>query len=395
MQSVLKFGGAALADDVALRRSLGRVQEHLEHSQSRAPVVVVSALAGVTDGLMTCAEQAVDGVSPHATSGAASHLRIRHRSVLSQLGLSSELLDRHWRNLCSLLVGIARQGRLKPANLDLVLSYGERMSARIFAAALERSGVEATPVDAWDVGLVSDSNHGQASPVEGIQELMRQALLAIPGVPVVTGFLAQDRRGQLTTLGRNGSDLTASLLAEAIGADELVFYKDVIGVHSADPRRIADAFPLGEVSYAEAAELAFHGSTILHPASVAPAVRAQVPVRLLPLGAHGSQLGTVLVPRMQREAPVALACRSQGSVLPELAVPRGWATLALVGHGLAARGEFSARAQSILDAIGIDTRPIQCAGRLHSLALAVEDENLDGACQVLHREILLPSLAAV
>ena len=395
MQSVLKFGGAALADGATLRRSLRHVQGQLDSASHQAPIVVVSALAGVTDDLYLSAKEAAMGQAAHPLERAASRLRIRHHSVLSQLGLSSELLGRHLRDLSVLLAGIAQQGRLEAANLDLVLSFGERMSARIFAAALEQSGVEATPVDAWDVGLLSDSNHGQAQPVDGIQPLIRKALRATPGVPVVTGFLAQNQSGQLTTLGRNGSDLTAALLAEAVGASELVFYKDVAGIHSADPKRIAAAFPLDLASYAEAAELAFHGSAVLHPAAVAPAIRAQVPVRILPIDPKGAQAGTLLVPRIQREGPTALACRNSSSQdLGAVATP-AWATIALVGHDLTNCPTLPGRAQSILEGEGIAVHAGLFPGRPHSFAFGVCDADLNQACQLLHQEILVPSLMAV
>jgi aspartokinase len=131
-------------------------------------------------------------------------VRIRHRSLLRELRLDSELLDRYFAELASILRGIAQQKRLSPDERDLVLSYGERMSARIVAHALKSQGVPATPVDAYDLGLISDSNHGAARPLLESRSRVRSALLGVPGVPVVTGS-CKDRHGNLTTLGRNGS----------------------------------------------------------------------------------------------------------------------------------------------------------------------------------------------
>ena len=142
------------------------------------------------------------------------------------------------------------------------------------SGALARTGVEATPVDAFDLGFLSDSNHGHARPLSGIGDSIRTTLERVPGIPVVTGFLAKDRAGNLTTLGRNGSDLTASVLAEALAASEVQFWKPVAGILTADPELVPTARRIPSLTYMEAAECAFHGSRVLHPACVAPALRA-------------------------------------------------------------------------------------------------------------------------
>ncbi len=447
MQAVLKFGGAALADGHAIRLAVERVGEWVSvdagnpynSGTDSRPIVVVSALLGVTDGLGEVARQAVLGPRSARTSMdlAGETVRIRHRSVLSQLGLPSELLDRHWRDLRMLLAGIAQRGRLDPQNRDLVLSYGERMSARIFAAALNMAGFEATPVDAWDVGLVTDSNHGQARPLQGTGQAIGSALRSIPGIAVVTGFLAKDGCGHLTTLGRNGSDLTASLLAEAAGASELVFYKDVPGIQSADPRSLPAAHVLSEVTYAEATELAFHGAQLLHPASLAPAIRAGVAVRFLSFRSGSS--GTRLVARLGRTGPAALAwtrsalrvrydlsrperrgaklaaafkdlesarltptmvsvdgsgltvyARSgAGAPAAATSVDEGFATLALVGHGIGGRAALAADAAEVLTGAGLAPLAIQPGGSEHSLVLALEANQLCAAREILHRELIV------
>lgn len=432
MQVVMKFGGTALADGGSIRLAVRRVAEQaLRCGRATQPIVVVSALAGVTDALEDAARAAAKGQL------SAEGVRIRHRSVLSQLGLSSELLDRHWRGLSQLLGAIAASGRLDLPDLDLVLSFGERMSARIFAAAAVKSGLEAMPVDAWDLGFVTDSNHGRARPVEGILEPIRAALSGFPGIAVVTGFLAKDSQGCLTTLGRNGSDLTASVLAEAVGSHELIFYKDVPGILSADPRWISEARHLEQVTYAEAAELAFHGARVLHPASVAPAVRARAEVRLQSLR---EDAGTRLVTRLRREGPVALAARRsvvrlffpieqperRGEILAaafarlealgvnsgpvatdgqgltvyvqdapaleqlqrECTLERGFSSLALVGHGTGGNRRVLRSALEILAREGLTAIGVHCGSRAHAQALVVAQEELQQASSVLHREIL-------
>ncbi len=294
----MKFGGAALADGPAVERA-GRIVRDLGGER---PVVVVSAHQGVTSLLDSVAHAAAMGQVE------GDRIRIRHRSLLRQLGLDSELLNRYFAELASLLAEIGRRRQLLPGERDLVLSYGERMSARIVAHALKKAGLPATPVDAFDLGLTTDSNHGAARPLRESQEAVREALLQVPGVPVVTGFLAQDRHGNLTTLGRNGSDLTASLVAEAVGAAELELWKAVGGMMTADPTLVPDARVIERLSFEEAAEFAFHGAQVLHPEALAPALRAGVAVRFLDVN-HPSAPGTVLDEHRAGGGPVGIAAR--------------------------------------------------------------------------------------
>lgn len=280
---VLKFGGEALRDGAAVRHAAGIVRAE----GGERPVVVVSAHAGVTASLEAAFDKALAGELLW------DPLRIRHRTLLRQLDLPDPLLDRELRELRGTLVWVGRRctstpttdpnaGPLAPLELrrmrDLVLSFGERLSARVFAAALRAADVDATPMDAHDLGLAADQR-GLGPPEEA-----RGALLAhlerVPGVPVITGFFALDREGHLATLGRNGSDLTASWLGAALDAEEVQLWKRVPGILSADPVLVPAARPIAELSWDEAEALARHGSGVLHPGTVAPARGARVPLRV-------------------------------------------------------------------------------------------------------------------
>jgi aspartate kinase len=301
-EKVMKFGGAALADGAgvecvcAIVRDLG----------GERPIVVVSAHQGVTALLDSVAQAAARGEPD------GERVRIRHRSLLRQLGLDADLLDRYFAELASLLGETARRRELLLGDRDLVLSYGERMSARIVAHALKRAGVRATPVDAFDLGLTTDSNHGAARPLLESRGPIRAALRQIPGVPVVTGFLAQDRHGNLTTLGRNGSDLTAALVAEAVGARELELWKAVGGIMTADPAIVPGARVVERLSFEDAEALATHGAEILHPHALAPALRGGLTVRIRDVREPRAE-GTVLDPRSGEGSntggPVGIAAR--------------------------------------------------------------------------------------
>jgi aspartate kinase len=432
-EKVLKFGGAALADGPGVTRACQIVREY----GGERPVVVVSAHQGVTDLLDTI-----------AGSAAAGHLegdrvRIRHRTLLRQLSLDSEMLDRHFTELFGLLSEIKNRGRLPSSERDLVLSYGERMSSRIVAQTLRRDGVLATPVDAYDLGLTTDSNHGDAQPLPESQAAIRDALAGVPGIPVVTGFLAKDRHGNVTTLGRNGSDLTAALVAEAVGASELQLWKAVDGIMTADPAIVSDARVIERLGFQQAAEYAFHGAEVLHAAALAPAQRADFAVRLLNvndadapgtlLEAHTSGIGPVgiasrrkvlrvdldlgwseprgarlseifaILSRARVEPGIVTASSERASivlapsanvdaVLAELGrrvhVERGLALVAVIGRSAGDEAAIVRQALSILSDARISVVDAFIGTHQHSQAFLVDAKEIDQAVRALHADLL-------
>lgn len=354
----MKFGGAALRDGPAVERACAIVRD----LGGDRPVVVVSAHQGVTGLLDLVAREAAEGEVDR------DRVRIRHRSLLRELRLDSELLDRYFAELASILRGIAQRRKLPPDERDLVLSYGERMSTRIVAHALKSQGVPATPVDAYDLGLISDSNHGAARPLLESRSRVRSALLEVPGVPVVTGFLAKDRHGNLTTLGRNGSDLSAALVAEAVGAAELELWKSVGGMMTADPAIVPEARVIERMSFEDAAALAGHGAEVLHPDALEPALRAGIAVRFRDVRDPRNP-GTELEARASSPGPVAIAVRRVADR----------ALVALVG-----RGDGGARAlESLLEA-GLVPLETHCGAERASQLFLVRAEDLERAARIVH-----------
>jgi aspartate kinase len=327
---VLKFGGAGLARGERVRRACRIVA--LRQAEA-APVVVVSAIGETTTMLEAALADAAQGAPDPAP------VRLRHKRLLAELGLEPGLLNRHMAELGTLLAAVARRGAASPAERDHVLSLGERMSARIVSAALRSAGVASTPVDAWDLGLRSDSNHGRARPQADTLAAVGRALARVPGVPVVTGFVAADSRGRLTTLGRSGSDLSAALLAEACGARELELWKTVGGVMSADPRLVPEARTLRALSWSQAAALSFYGAGVVHPDTLAPLERARVPARVLDLE-HPEEEGTRIDGTGAPDGLLGLACRRELALLRVSCGPveSKAACVARVGERLAERG---------------------------------------------------------
>ena len=280
---IQKYGGTSVGGAEPIRR-LGEI---VRASLAREPVVVVSALAGVTNRLFQLTELAVAGAGP----GWEAELRAigdLHRKALADLELDRALVDPLLSELADLARGIALVRERTPRTLDAAASFGERLSSRIVAAHLDRIGIPAVALDAWDAGLVTDDRFGCARPLPGGDEAIRKALLAAARtsaggwrVPVITGYVAKSRSGEITTLGRGGSDYSAAIFGAAIGAEEIQVWKDVDGVMTADPRIVKEARHVRSISFAEAAELAFFGAKVLHPATMAPAVLKNIPIRVL------------------------------------------------------------------------------------------------------------------
>ena len=367
--TVMKFGGAALRDGAGVRRAVAIVDEH----GGGDPVVVVSALEGVTDLLVQAARAAARGeVNVEA-------VRVRHRSVLRQLDADPERLDRYVRELTLLLDSISARRDLRAVELDHVLSFGERASARIVAGCFEAEGISATPVDSYDLGLTTDSNHGNARPLLGEHKKVKRSVEEIPGVPVVTGFLAKDRAGNLTTLGRNGSDLSAALLAEAIGAGAVEFWKGVPGILTADPHVVPDARPIERLSFADAEELGQLGARVLHPDAIAPAVRAGIEVRVR-FVEDPTHSGTILTQEEEVAGPVAAVATTQGSK----------SAVALVG---ARSVEFEADARRALEAAKIPVGWSEPSQSGRALFLGVDPRDSVGALRCVHEALLTPRVS--
>lgn len=264
---VMKFGGTSLGDARSIRQTVEIVRGHL----ADRPVVVVSAHAGVTDAL-----QAIAATAPHGESDTKPVIE-RHRTILADLGLDVGLLDPLLAEIEDLARGLRLVGSASAKAVDRLLSYGERCSARTVAAALRQASVTAEAVDAFAAGLRTDSAYGRARPepdVGGIQK----ALAGIEGVPVVTGFVGADIDGNVTTLGRNGSDYSAALFGAALGVAEIQVWKDVDGIRTADPKLVPAARPIREMNYEVVCELASFGSKVLHPAAMVPAMACGIPI---------------------------------------------------------------------------------------------------------------------
>ncbi|MEI8308713.1 MAG: aspartate kinase [Chloroflexales bacterium] len=289
MRVVMKFGGTSVGSADAIRQVAAIVSAtHRDHEA----VVVVSAMNApdlrTTDSLIAAAHAAAGG-DGDAMAHMAPRLLELHMRAAAELASSAECaaLESELRALLDYLSDLARSiavlGELTPRALDLFSGLGERINARLIAAALRGAGVSAQAIDATRL-IITDNRYGAASPLmEETTALSRERLLPLLEVgivPVVTGFIGATRAGVPTTLGRGGSDYSCSILGASLDADEVWFWKEVDGVLTANPKIVPEARSLRMLSYSEMAELAYYGANVLHPKTVQPLVQRRIPIRI-------------------------------------------------------------------------------------------------------------------
>lgn len=433
----MKFGGSSVADAARI----ARVVEIVRTRRARRPVVVVSALRGATDDLLGLAREARDGNLARLET-----LSARHREAARDLGVDAAVLEPLLDELGALARGIALLRELTPRTLDRAASFGERLSARLVAGAFTKAGLPARAVDAFDAGLLTDDRFGAAVPLPEADAALRAHFAAIPELAVVTGFIGRTRGGEITTLGRNGSDYSATILGAALDAEEVEIWSDTDGVMTADPRLVPNARPLAALSFAEACELAWYGGKVLHPHTLVPAMKKNIPVRVLntfkpehpgtailarpapedaaasPLKSIAFKRGQIIVsassPRMTSgpgflarifaafarheidvdmiatsevtvsattgaERGVADACADLAAEF-EMSVERGLTVVCAVGDGVQSRPGVAADVFSAVADAGVNVRMISQGASRNNVAFVVVDADAPRAVQALH-----------
>jgi len=283
----MKFGGTSVEDAPAMKRTAAIVRSRRE--KGLEAVVVVSAMAKVTDLLLSAAAAAGRG---DKAGSLAIGARLRHRHIDTSSALLNgqrcvrvqQVLHGEFDALDDLLRGIAAVGELTPRTNDLVVSFGERLSSKMMAEALDELELGGTHVDARSC-IITDATYGKAVPQDAAIEA-KLAEIVLPLIeagktPVMGGFIGSTAEGVTTTLGRGGSDFTAALVGGGMHAGAIEIWKDVNGIMTTDPRICPDALRVKTISFEEAAELAYFGAKVLHPATILPAVQKSIPVWVL------------------------------------------------------------------------------------------------------------------
>lgn len=272
---VMKFGGSSLRDAERIQLAYKLVNER----QAQKPIVVCSALGSTTDMLLAEAQAAIEG-----KDFGVAKIRSLHTQVSEELGIDAQDQIKLIGELEEVLRGVALLKELSGKTKDYIVSFGERLAVRVVAAYFDSQKLTSKFHEAWDLGMLTNSDYGDAQVLDESYDNLSKSLGALKEnysyTPVVTGYIAKTKEGNITTLGRSGTDLTASIVGAALQADEIQLWKDVDGIMTTDPRLAPGAKSVPLISFEEASELAYFGAKVLHPLSIQPAMRNNVPVRV-------------------------------------------------------------------------------------------------------------------
>ena len=375
---VVKFGGSSLADSERLQQAMHVAQERL----AAGGVAVFSAMGGTTDVLIDAAQAAAGGSDPRA---AVEAIRARHVGVVRDLcppraqATILTTLQLLLAELDEVLHGVSLLRECSPRTLDLVMSFGERLMTAITSRLLADRGMETRLVDAREL-ILTDSRHGNAAvQFEATYGRVREALQPLARTAcVVPGFIGATAEGVTTTLGRDGSDYTASLIAAALHADELEIWTDVDGVMSADPRFVPAAFVISQLSYQEAMEMSYFGARVIHPYTMVPVVERAIPIHIR----------NTLRPRRPGTRVTDQPSGSERAITGIASVD----SIALInvegGGMLGARGT-AARVLGALARAAVNVMMISQASSEHSICLVLDAAEADTALAALRSELAL------
>ena len=336
---ILKFGGTSVGSVEAIRKLLQIIDKEKEASGN--PLVILSAMSGVTNLLSFMADQAAEGLN---FSKELKDLENRHFEVIRQLMSVQRQnpvftkLRLLFNELEDLLQGVSTLRELTPKTRDLILSYGEQCSAFMISKIAGQTSDNALYVNATEL-IKTDSNYGQARVDMDLTEMLirnfydqnKESLL------FVTGFISSNPEGRVTTLGRGGSDYTAAIFGSALNAEEIEIWTDVNGMMTADPRMVKKAFSLPELSYTEAMELSFFGAKVIYPPTMIPAFLRKIPI--------------VIRNTFQPEFPGSVIrhnCANSGLAIKGISSINDISIINVEGSGMVGKAGFSGRLFSLL-----------------------------------------------
>ncbi len=387
----MKFGGTSIADGKKIRHVANLLNEYKNNGHE--VVAVTSALGDVTDGLLENAMEAsrkgkVSQIKEFMAKLAKKHYDAVEEAVDDDSASDDaiEQIDARIDELEKALIGICYLGELTPRSIDYISSYGERLAAPIVSGAIRSLGTKSKPFTGGEAGIVTDSNYGQAAPLEKTYENVGKIIGEIVSdhIPVVTGFIAENEEGITTTLGRSGSDFTASIIGAAVKADEIWLWKEVHGVMTSDPRIVPEARPIMQISYIEAMELSYFGAKVLHPRTIVPAIKHGIPVRVK--NTFEPDFGGTLI--------VADQTRSE-DVVKAVTLIRNVASINISGAGMVGAIGTAARVFSVLADVGVNIIMISQSSSEANMSFVVEDAHLDIAVKALQSEIEKNTIADV
>lgn len=386
MKIVMKFGGVSVADGENMR-NVGKIVERFRAEENEL-VVVTSAMFNVTNSLLDAATRAGKGQREHVLKFVEDTMERHIQSARTAIS-GKDVLERtihtiesKCEDLKNILLGIAHIGELTPRSKDFVVGFGERFSAPILQGVLEDLGMKATAMTGGEAGITTDDHFGWAEPLMNVTTLeVRQVIdpLVEKGVvPVVGGFTAATQDGTQTTLGRGGSDFTASIIGAAIRADEVWVWKDVEGLMTANPMVVKDARMIERISFSEAMELAHFGAQVIHPKALESAGRFQLPFRVKSLS-NADGAGTLIV----KEVKV-----KDGNVVKAITNIDDVDLITVSGASMVGTPRLAARVLEILTDEDIDVLMISQSSSEENITLAIPKDDGSKAQNALELSLL-------
>ncbi len=378
----MKFGGTSVENGEKIRHVAELLRQY--HMDGNELVAVTSALGGVTDGLLnTAREVSVNGKISLVKELIADICKKHYDAINAAIDDDDirseciEAIDDRVDELEKALIGICYLGELTNRSIDYISSYGERLAAPIVSGSIRSLGISSRSFTGGEAGIVTDSNYGSARPLEDSYMRVHERLCPSLNyqIPVVTGFIAQNKQDIITTLGRGGSDFSASIIGASIDADEIWLWKEVHGILTTDPKIVPNARPIPQISYVEAMELSYFGAKVLHPRTIEPAIMHKIPVRVKNTFEPDFP-GTLIVAEQKKIQDVVKAVTLINKV----------ALINISGAGMVGTIGTAARVFSTLANAGVNIIMISQASSESNMSLVVNEEHLEDAVAAVRSE---------
>jgi len=382
----MKFGGTSVADGERIAHVANLAKSYFDKGNEVA--IITSALGGVTDALLDCASVAsgngtvlhihevmIDISKKHYE---AAHIAIGNevekREIINKV---LSYIDGRMDELEKALIGICYLGELTQRSIDYISSFGERLCAPILSGAIEAIGVQSRSFTGGEAGIVTDDVFGNAKPLDESYSNIADCIkpLMVDSIPVITGFIGENKSGIITTLGRGGSDFSAAIVGAAVGADEIWLWKEVHGILTTDPRIVPTARTIPVMSYIEAMELSYFGAKVLHPRTIEPAIKHGIPVRVKNTF-EPEFSGTLIV---KDAAPTK-------EVVKAVTLIRNAATINICGAGMIGTIGVAARTFSALADAGVNIVMISQGSSEANLSMVVIESQVQLAIHALEAE---------
>ncbi len=378
----MKFGGTSIGDGARMKHVALLAKEYRE--KGNEIVLVTSALSGVTDALLKNAKDASEtGKTSSVKEFIADLTKQHHQAAHDAINKNNIVekvtgeIDSRIEELEKALIGICYLGELTVRSIDYISSYGERLAAPILCGSLNSLGVKSHTFTGGEAGIITSDEYGNARPLEKTYFLVKERIAPLlhEGIPVVTGFIGENEAGIITTLGRGGSDFTASIIGAAISADEIWLWKEVNGILTTDPKIVPEARTIPFISYIEAMELSYFGAKVLHPKAIEPAIKHGIPVRVKNTFDPDFP-GTIVVKDLKLSRDIVKA----------VTVIKNVALINISGAGMVGTIGVAARVFTTLANAGVNIIMISQGSSEANISLVVDENHLDKAVRGIKAE---------